>query len=182
MQKNFKGIIYNCYKKLGMGVMKADLWRYCVIYHYGGIYADTDTVLLCNPNDIINNKNNLVIVPENDVHLCQWIFAAPPKNPLLKTVIDLSVRRIQEEMEKSSNKKHIVHYLTGPGVFTDGIEKYLKMNNLETYNERNKYINYPNDIMYVHSHDLHIRMIKHLFTGSTKDDGWLFKKDKKFKI
>jgi mannosyltransferase OCH1-like enzyme len=182
MQKNFKGIVYNCYKKLGMGVMKADLWRYCIIYHYGGIYADTDTVLLCNPNDIINNKNNLVIVPENNVHLCQWIFAAPPRNPILKSVIDLSVHRIQSEMDNVSVKKHVVHYLTGPGVFTDGIEKYLKKNNLETYNERNQYINYPHNIMHVYSHDLHEYMVKHLFTGSTKDDGWLYEKDTKFKV
>jgi mannosyltransferase OCH1-like enzyme len=182
MQTNFKGIVYSCYKKLGLGVMKADLWRYCIIYHYGGIYADTDTVLLCNPNDIISNKNNLVIVPENNTHLCQWIFASPPKNPILKSVIDLSVRRIQEQLDNVTVKKHIIHYLTGPAVFTAGIEKYLKTKNLETHIEKNKYINYPHDIMHVYSHDLHAYMVKHLFTGTTKDDGWVYNQNKKFKL
>ena len=30
--------------KLSLKVMKGDLWRYCVVYHYGGIYADADTI------------------------------------------------------------------------------------------------------------------------------------------
>lgn len=182
MQTNYKGIIYNCYKKLPMNVMKADLWRYCVIYHYGGIYADSDTILLSNINNILDNKKDFVIVPENDVHLCQWIFASSPKNPILKNVIDLSIKNIQCEMDNWSHKKHIVHYMTGPGVFTDGIERYLKINKLQTYSNKMHYINYPNDIMHVHPYNFHDIKVKHLFTGSTKSDGWIYIKDKKFQI
>ena len=36
---------------LPIAVMKADLWRYCVIYKYGGIYADADTVCKINPKE-----------------------------------------------------------------------------------------------------------------------------------
>ena len=180
MEKNYKGVVYNSYKKLPLGVMKADLWRYCIIYHNGGIYADTDTILLCNPNDIINNKTGLVIAPENNVHLCQWVFAAPPKHPILKSIIDLSVKRIQEQVDNWGNIRDIVHYMTGPGVFTSGIENFLKKNNLETHNDKNRYINYNNPNLYVYSHDLHKFMVKHLFTGSGKEDGWTKIQNKRF--
>ena len=39
MREKVGGIVYQAYKRLPMGVMKADLWRYCVIYCYGGIYV-----------------------------------------------------------------------------------------------------------------------------------------------
>lgn len=173
MKENFKGIIYNIYKKLPLSVMKADLWRYCVIYHYGGIYADADTLLLCNPNEIIKDKNCLVVTPENNVHLCQWVFASPPKNPLLKSVIDMAVQRYQYESDTHKMKENLVHYITGPGVFTNGIEKYLKNNNIQTYKNRTEYYkNNNNNVMYL-SLNIHNKMVSHLFTGSNTKDGWL---------
>lgn len=117
--------IKHIYDKLPLKVMKADLWRYCIIFKYGGIYADSDTAILVNPNFLIINNKNLIVVPENNTHFCQWVFAAPPNSPILKSVIDLSVERI--ENIKEFKGEHIVHYLTGPGVFTDGILRYLRL-------------------------------------------------------
>ena len=34
MKENFSGDVYNAYLKLPIAVMKADLFRYCVVYHY----------------------------------------------------------------------------------------------------------------------------------------------------
>ncbi len=183
MQKNFKGIVYSCYKKLPLGVMKADLWRYCIIYHYGGIYADADTVLLCNPNEIIKDKNCLIVTPENSVHLCQWVFAAPPKNLLLKNVINMVVQRYQHESDVNKVKQNIVHYITGPGAFTNGIEKYLESNNIQTYSNRIDYYknNNNNNVMYL-SLDIHEKMVSHLFTGSNTKDGWLNNIPDNFKL
>ena len=48
MQDNFPNL-YSIYRQLSLPVMKADLWRYCVVYKYGGIYADVDTKLLQSP-------------------------------------------------------------------------------------------------------------------------------------
>jgi len=59
MKENFEGEIYDAYKKLPISVMKADLWRYCVVYKYGGIYADADTICLTNPNYLLKNANKL---------------------------------------------------------------------------------------------------------------------------
>ena len=118
--------IKDAYDKLPLNVMKADLWRYCIIYKYGGIYHDADTVLKVNPNFLTNfNNQYLVMVPENDTHFCNWIFAAPPNSPVLKSIIDLSVQRIRDC--KNIKGEHIIHYLTEPAVFTDGIFRYLNL-------------------------------------------------------
>ena len=169
--------IYNAYCKLPISVMKADLWRYCIIYHFGGIYADTDTICKASPSLFINGSL-LTIVPENSCHLCQWVFAAPKGSPILKSVIDLSVERILSIKEIKG--EHIIHQLTGPGVFTDGIEKYLKEHNLTTFNHNKKlYSNYPHkDKLTVFNCDIfHSKIVKHLFYGQ-QNNGWCAERDK----
>jgi mannosyltransferase OCH1-like enzyme len=139
IKNNFDDKIYKAYSMLPMGVMKADLWRYCIIYKYGGIYADTDTVCLYDPKVFLTDAL-LTVVAENETHLCQWVFSAQANSPILKSIIDLSVERILTVPIKGSN---IIHHLTGPGVFTAGIEKYLKENNKPTFKNKKKYQNYP---------------------------------------
>jgi len=172
------GDTYKAYQRLPMKVMKADLWRYCIIYEYGGIYADVDTVCKINPNVFLNDSL-LTIVPENRTHLCQWVFSAPPKSPILKEVIDLSVKRILE-IEKIKGE-HIIHTLTGPEVFTHGIEKWLKKNNGVTYpNNRQMYFNYPNRtyLSVFNDSTFHRHFVCHLYTGQDAD-GWCQERNKK---
>jgi mannosyltransferase OCH1-like enzyme len=168
MKENFDEKIYKAYSILPMAVMKADLWRYCVVYHYGGIYADTDTVCKVNPN-IFLTDSLLTIVPENNVHLCQWVFYAPKGSPILKSVIDLSVERI---LSSNFKGEHIIHHLTGPEVFTDGIENYLKSNNLTVFDNKIHYYKYPNSVLSVFNyHYFHGNLVGHLFAGQD-NDGW----------
>ena len=79
MKENFFPEIYRAYNRLPLGIMKTYLWRYCIIYKYGGIYADSDTVSLTNNLDfLVDRSAHLVLTSENDVHFCQWVFVAPP--------------------------------------------------------------------------------------------------------
>jgi mannosyltransferase OCH1-like enzyme len=169
MKNNFDEKINNAYFKLPMGVMKADLWRYCIIYKYGGIYADADTVCNIHPDIFINNSY-LTVAPEpGHPYFCQWTFAAPAGSPILKTIIDLCVERILKTEIKG---EHIIHYLTGPQCFTDGIAKYLKENNLPTFSDISKYHKYPSPKLAVFNRDnFHNKFIKHLYAGSD-NDGW----------
>lgn len=167
--KNHFSDIYDAYKKCPIPVMKADLWRYCIIYKYGGIYADADTVCLKKPDYLIK-KSYLVGVPENNTHLCQWIFSAPANSPILKSIIDLSVGRLREAKEFKG--KHFIHRYTGPGVFTQGIEKWLFDNNYSTFKEREKYSNYPNNIIFFYPSTFHKYNVRHLYSGKW-ENGWL---------
>jgi mannosyltransferase OCH1-like enzyme len=177
IKEYFNEDVYKAYNRLPLAVMKADLWRYCVIYHFGGIYADTDTICRVNPN-IFMNDSLLTIVPENNTHLCQWVFSAPKGSAILKSVIDLAVRRILSIKEIKG--EHIVHHLTGPGVFTDGIEDYLLKNNYPTFpSNREKYFNYPKPELKVFNMNFfHKNIVIHLFTGKDSD-GWCNERYKK---
>lgn len=168
MKEEFSNI-YHIYKNLDKPVMKADMWRYCIIYKYGGIYADADTVCKVKDLDNIFNKDTqLVGVPENNVHMCNWIFASQKGSSILKSVIDLIVER---SVEKNQGV-HYIHYKTGPGVYTSGIENWLKENNLETYNNKEDYARYKDNNMYIYEPNIfHNKYVIHLFSGQWKD-GW----------
>jgi hypothetical protein len=75
--------------------------------------------------------------------------------------------------------EHIIHYLTGPGVFTCAIEKYLQENNYPTFSDKKMYYKYPYcQILRVFNNDyFHKNIVKHLFTGQD-NDGWTKERDK----
>jgi mannosyltransferase OCH1-like enzyme len=84
IQKNFNHDVLYAYDKLKPGAYKADLWRYCVLYIYGGIYLDIKMVpennfklinLTCKefyPKDIVYNnvygiwQGLMTSLPNND--------------------------------------------------------------------------------------------------------------------
>ena len=175
IKKNFTDEVYKAYMRLPIGVMKADLWRYCVIYHHGGIYADTDTICMNNPKLFINNSL-LTVAPENETHLCQWCFSAPKNSPILKNIIDLSVKRIL--FLKEIKGEHIIHAITGPGVFTDGIDEYLRQTKIPVFKNKLDYQKLRNKtIMVFNTNNFHNKIIKHLFCGQDSD-GWVNERNK----
>lgn len=177
MKNNFKDI-YEVYKNMPLPVMKADLWRYCIIYHFGGIYADMDTILKkgTDLDSLFQKKSHLILTTEypQDECLCQWVFAGPKGSVLLKEVIDECVRRVRDC--KDFKYEHMVHNLTGPAVFTEAIESFLSRHGLITYEGKNRksytYM-YDNEIMYMlESHHLFNNHVKHVYSGQW-EGGWI---------
>lgn len=184
MKTNYPGKIYQIYHTLPLGVMKSDLWRYCVIYKYGGIYADVDTICKMNIKEwlipIDNQKRPyLICTPELGSNLfCQWVFAAPPKSPILKSIIDTCIEKL-ENMDKIKNQnrnkqKQIVYQTTGPKAFTNGIFNYLQQNQLAIYPNVKDYCLLKKEIKEMkvfEPNDFHKHKIIHLYFGLDKD-GW----------
>jgi len=176
IKNNFDNNVYSAYMKCPKAVMKADLWRYCVIYINGGIYADADTELYGDIDDISNKKALFVGVAENEGnYLCQWVFAAPPKSPILLKIINTVTNKINsadKPINSENYTEHYIHGFTGPAIFTEAIENYLKENNMETVKNKNDYVNKYNNILYLFdSNVFHTKTVTHLFYGST-EDGW----------
>jgi mannosyltransferase OCH1-like enzyme len=122
---------YDIFVSLPVGVMRGDLWRYMVIYKYGGIYADLDTECLSPINVWLNEDYDMIVCPETDIHFCQWTFAASAGNPILKSVLETIKERL---LDPEYGSPHFVHTHTGPTIWTEGINKALdiKVNNLIT--------------------------------------------------
>ena len=157
--------IYPLYKKLPLAVMKADLWRYCIIYKYGGIYADVDTILKTDPNMFIMDKD-LVIVSENQYNFCQWVFAAPPGSPIIKTLISLIVSRLNANIKEGSD---FVLKTTGPIIFTEAINQYVSKYPGAMHETHR---NLTNNIHLFDHKTFHSQHVIHLFYGC-KRDGWM---------
>jgi len=135
------------------GVMKADIWRYAILFAHGGFYSDIDAEALkpidrwfppiamkenkdSDPYSFIKDQDvdfkyselklndcSIVIGLENDVHMCQWAIAGTKGHPILKQAIELIIERGKNGINKSV--KDFVHYHTGPGVWSAAVAKSL---------------------------------------------------------
>ena len=173
IKNNFSKDVYKAFNLCPVPVMKADLWRYCVIYHYGGIYSDLDTILKTNI-DIFEKKALFVGTTESTHFLCNYCFAAPKGSPILKEIIDLSVQRILE-YDFSKRYEHYIHFLTGPECMTDGFEIWLDKMNLPILKEHNLVPLYKNykfkNLLYIYDIKLFDKYVTHKEMGSSKE-GW----------
>ena len=71
------------------GPHKADLWRYCVLYHYGGVYLDIKTELIKPLNEIFIDDNILyTVLSINSGTICIGSISTPPKNPIFLDLIE----------------------------------------------------------------------------------------------
>lgn len=52
--------IFEIYKNVRFGAAKADIWRYCILHQYGGIYLDFDSSISFPLNSIPNEANELI--------------------------------------------------------------------------------------------------------------------------
>ena len=130
--------IYNSMEK---PVMKADMFRYLVVYKYGGVYADIDTLCLKSLNDLLDDSQMIVGIDldfnnkllrfspmykyykKNNINkqYAQYIFMSTIKNPILLEVVE------NISQNNLDSNQHINVFLkTGPGIFTKIVDKYVK--------------------------------------------------------
>lgn len=140
---NMSPEIYDVYAKLPFPILRADLFRYCVIYTRGGLYADMDVEPLVSLRDwpelhrqdvglIIGIEDDRRINPgagtQLDFQLTQWTFAARPHHPALlmviQRVLDLSTSKLNA-LGQDPTLTFDVGDWTGPAVFTRVIMDYL---------------------------------------------------------
>ena len=125
------------YKDLYLPVQKADLFRYLVIYHYGGYYADMDTTCI-KPLRKLSKANDKCIIGIDEIRrgkkkarrkeYLQWFFGAEPKHPLfMETVRVIEERmKLQPCTKKLSEDDRYTLWLTGPRAFTEAMSRYAK--------------------------------------------------------
>lgn len=161
-------------------VMQADLWRYCVIFAEGGLYVDMDTVCVA-PEAVYYYtapRSWLVTSTEfrlEDVQLCQWAFAAPPRSPVVARILQTVVDRLVSTPVPPVDAVSMRHVLdtTGPVPFTHGVEAYLREQNLPTYARKSQYEAYRNHVIHVYAgRFVQKHVARHLFSGREAHGGW----------
>lgn len=157
IKTNFDEITYNAYMMLNncYGAMKADFFRYCVLYKIGGVYLDIKSkinvplALIISPEDscILDiPRNNYEPWRKNSPTYEQWLLMFEPNHPYLNEMIQQMVTNIKNKYEPKipgynilTSKQKILQ-LTGPDALTRAINKCISNNIVNHRNiDYNKY-------------------------------------------
>tara|TARA_B110000495_G_C23037588_1_gene620344 strand:+ start:1685 stop:2491 length:807 start_codon:yes stop_codon:yes gene_type:complete len=84
--------------KIKDGPIKSDFWRVCILYQFGGIYADIDIKPMVPIDEFVNSDITLYTCnsdPNISLDINPHFIAVTPKNKLIKECIDIYMNRIQ---------------------------------------------------------------------------------------
>jgi hypothetical protein len=104
--------LYQIYKNCN-GMFQADIWRYVMVYHYGGFYADMDSICIKSLDIYFNKKikynmtcteiQHTPIFEEEFVNNAN--FGAIKKCEIIKEVIDSIVNEYENYKKNTSSNK-----------------------------------------------------------------------------
>jgi hypothetical protein len=125
IRDNFDSNVLDAYDSLYPGAFKADLWRCCAVYIYGGVYADIKLFPLVSLNQMISPQDDLILTLDFRTYgiMERWwynaFFAFPPKHQLIKAILDRIVQNVHQRMLPRGPVR--ILDITGPGVWKDVI-------------------------------------------------------------
>ena len=120
---------------------KVDIYRIMLLYKYGGIYLDADTVVLRDPIEIIHKLQKYDFVGFGCTgNICKngygepsnWILVSRPSSTLMNNIL-------QHLLHKLNNQTTFDYHDLGKLVIWKELAKLIKHNNY-------KYFHYPNKI------------------------------------
>ena len=129
----------NVFDKLPAKIMKIDVFRYCLMHKYGGVYSDLDYQTLRKFNfdsyslvlPISHTTTMTPNTPDTDFVLGNCFFASAPKHPFwLKLLNELTnnindiVNNFPKKKELSKYKKYVLN-TTGPNFLTHVYKSYF---------------------------------------------------------
>ena len=85
------------YKALMPGAYKADLWRYLVLYKYGGVYMDVGMQPLVPLSEIVKDSDDFVSVGDGYYGILNSFIAARAKDEVLRTAIRMIIYNIRDD-------------------------------------------------------------------------------------
>ncbi|PVH15207.1 uncharacterized protein CXQ87_003044 [Candidozyma duobushaemuli] len=149
--------VKKAWNSMPKSILKADFFRYLILYARGGVYSDIDTTALkpidswLSANETVFGQPNtagLVVGIEADpdrpdwaewyarrIQFCQWTIQAKAGHPQLRELI-ASITEITLTRQKKGQLHKVlgkdeggdIMNWTGPGIWTDSVFEYL--NNL----------------------------------------------------
>ena len=138
--------IYNAYCRIIPGAYKADLWRYCILHKYGGIYTDIDTLCLGRIDYFINENTDFVItidfntnIYEGKHNLANAFIASIPNHKILTKCIHNIVYNVEFNILPNG----VISKLdfSGPGLIGMSTNNYLNLYEKESFIGKEGYNN-----------------------------------------
>lgn len=141
--------IFSIYNRSRFGQMKADIFRYCVIYQFGGYYLDFNkgirgSFTAMHPPEaeglVSYEKNASLILPPKNVaetlqnpfnYVMQWAFGFKPGHHFLNQLIN-EICQMEPFFRHRifSHPKNALLTLTATGMFTRTFRQYVGQNGM----------------------------------------------------
>lgn len=134
--------IHRIFANVRFGPMRADIFRYCILFERGGYYFDinkacTTPLTALHPRDasalISYEGSDCIVLPDDeamgrmqhpDKIVCQWGLAFAPGHPVLARMIDNICHHYDYFRNRSfSFPKSAILAFTGPGMFTKTVRE-----------------------------------------------------------
>lgn len=119
ISKQFDKTVLMAYDSLIPGAYRADLWRLCILYFYGGVYVDIKMGANI-PLDRIIGDTKLVLVTDRGQDIYNAFIAVIPEHPLIGELIKAVVDNVKNKVYGRDSL-----YPTGPGITGEVVDSYL---------------------------------------------------------
>ena len=122
LEQHYGCRLVGAYNDLIPGAYRADLFRYCFLYKYGGVYIDTGMVSVTPLRELIR-KDDEFVAPEdngNGVSVYNAFMCCIPEHPIIANAIRICLKNI-ENRDKCSE----MLYITGPGALGQAFESEI---------------------------------------------------------
>jgi hypothetical protein len=103
------------------GATKSDIWRYLVLWHYGGIYSDIDNSPRKFKGSTISPDDDSFFVVEQLGIMSQFFLASSPKHPLMIHALNYGIQKLQKSINVMVNNPATK---TGPGAIKHGFIRF----------------------------------------------------------
>lgn len=147
IKQHYNADVLGAYDVLKPGAYKADLWRYCILYMYGGIYMDVKIKLLFNVSlsELIYSEHYVKDIdgPFVTFGIYNAFMVHEPRSPILFKLIQQIVLNVKEKYYGESPLS-----ITGPELFGKMYENMgLNMGLIDIIHLPNGKMSYKNKII-----------------------------------
>lgn len=132
--KNFPENVLTAYERIVPGAYKKDLWRYCILYIYGGVYIDIDTYSTGRIDDFIDPEIEFMTPVDLNLgnggyhNLFNSFIASVPKHKILEYCIKRIVHNVETNTIPSSKLD-----FSGPGVLGRSVNLFLNRGETDSF-------------------------------------------------
>lgn len=167
--KEFGKEVFELYRTINIGAAKADFFRYAVLYKYGGVYLDIDSLNVKALDSFIQSEDRAIISLEgNQEYFVQWALIFEAGHPFLEKTLEMVVHNLRQNAYPND-----VHSMTGPAVFSKAIRACLASDPSISYRQMGT--------DYEGKFKFHYRFSKFFLYGIFRKNHWK-KKQQKVKV
>ncbi|MBX7177368.1 MAG: hypothetical protein K1X68_11405 [Saprospiraceae bacterium] len=131
MHRTLNPEAFELFCRIQIGALKADFFRYVILYHFGGVYLDIDSLITAKLDTMILPGDHALISKEsNGLFYIQYALFFEAGHPFLQRTIQMLTDNL-----RNNRFPHDGHSMTGPGVYTHAIRSCLEENPLIHYRE-----------------------------------------------